>query len=90
MFARHRFDVRIDFDFKVILTPIDESPAYSQNLPTPINLKEDTTVELALLQKYGNITTLSLSKYASAIFATRKRNGGQRLLVDVRRINNLI
>ena len=72
------------------LTPNDDRPAYSQSLPTPINLKDDITVELALLHKYGIITTLPFSKYASPIFAQRKPNGSLRLLVDLRKINNLI
>ena len=69
IFARHRFDIGMNEDFKVTLTPKDDSPAYSQNLPTPINLKEDILVELALLHRYGIITTLPFSKYASPIFA---------------------
>ena len=72
------------------LTPNDDRPAYSQNLPTPINLKDDITVELALLHKYGIITTLPFSRYASPILAQRKPNGRLRLLVDLRKINNLI
>ena len=63
--ARHRFDIGMNEDFKVTLTPKDDSPAYSQSLPTPINLKEDILVELALLHRYGIITTLPFSKYAS-------------------------
>ena len=74
----------------VKLTPKDESPACSQSLPTPINLKEDILVELALLHRYGIITTLPFSKYASPIFAQKKPNGKLRLLVDLRKINNLI
>ena len=77
-------------DFKIKLTPKDDSPAYSQSLPTPINLKEDILVELALLHRYGIITTLPFSKYASPIFAQKKPNGKLRLLVDLRKINNLI
>ena len=57
IFARHRFDIGIKCKFKVKFTPNDDRPAYSQNLPTPINLKDDITVELALLHKYGIITT---------------------------------
>ena len=77
-------------EFKVKLTPKDDSPAYSQSLPTPINLKEDIIVELAVLQRYGIITTIPFSKYASPSFAQKKPNGKLRLLVDVRKINNLI
>ena len=90
IFARHRFDIGMNEEFKVKLTPKDESPAYSQSLPTPINLKEDILVELALLHCYGIITTLLFSKYASPIFAQKKPNGKLRLLVDLRKINNLI
>ena len=90
IFARHRFDIGTNREFKVKLTPNDDRPAYSQSLPTPINLKDDITVELALLHKYGIITTLLFSKYASPIFAQRKPNGRLRLLVDLRKINNLI
>ena len=90
IFARHRFDIGINEEFTVKLTPKDDSPAYSQSLPTPVNLKEDILVELALLHKYGIITTLPFSKYASPIFAQKKPNGKLRLLVDLRKINNLI
>ena len=57
IFARHRYNIGINNDFKVKLTPIDESPLSSQNLPTPKNLKRDITAELALLQMYEIITT---------------------------------
>ena len=90
IFARHRFDIGINADFKVQLTPLNNGPAYSQSLPGPINLKDDILVELALLHKYGIITTLPFSKYASPIFAQRKPNGKLRLLVDLRKINTLI
>ena len=69
IFAMHRFDIGMNEDFKVTLTPKDDSPAYSQSLPTPITLKEDILVDLALLHRYGIITTLPFSKYASSIFA---------------------
>ena len=88
--ARHRFDIGINTEFKLQLTPLDNRPGFSQSLPAPINLKDDILVELALLQKYGIITTLPFSKYASPIFAQRKRNGKLRLLVDLRKNNALI
>ena len=90
IFARHRFDIGIRTEFKAQLTPLDNRPAYSQSLPAPINLKDDILVELSLLHKYGIITTLPFSKYASPIFAQRKPNGKLRLLVDLRKINTLI
>ena len=90
IFARHRIDIGFNDQFTVKLTPTDERAAYSQSLPTPVHLKDDITVELAMLHKYGIITTLTHSKYASPIFAQRKPNGRLRLLVDLRKINSLI
>ena len=90
IFARHRFHKGTNEEFKVELTPKNDSPACSQTLPTPINLKEDILVELAILQRYGIITTLPFSKYASPIFAQKKPNGKLGLLVDLRKINNLV
>ena len=55
-----------------------------------IQLKEDLIVELALMHKYGIITVLPFSKYASPKFAQSKPNGKMRLLKDLRKINTLI
>ena len=90
IFARHRFDVRINREFKVQLTPLDNRPAYSQSHPAPISLKDEILVELALLHQYGIITTPPFSKYASPILAQKKPDGKLRLLVDLRKINTLI
>ena len=76
-------------EFKVKLTPKNDSPAYSQSVPAPINLKEDTLVKLTLLHRYAIIATLPFFKYASPIFAQKKPNEGLRLLVDSRKIINL-
>ena len=43
-----------------------------------------------MLHIYGIITTLPFSKYTSPIFAQKKPNRKLRLLVDLRKINNLI
>ena len=77
-------------EFKVKYTPKEDKAVYNQNLPIPIHLKEDLIVELALMHKYGIITLLPFSKYASPIFAQRKPNGNIRLLVDLRKTNTLI
>ena len=90
IFARHRMDIGMNTEFKVKLTPKDKKAVYSQILPMPIHLKEDLIVELALTHKYGIITVLPFSKYASPIFAQRKPNGKLRLLADLRKINTLI
>ena len=75
---------------KVKLTPKDNKVVYSQSLPLSIHLKQDLIVELTLMHKYGIITGLLFSKYASPIFARRKPNGKLRLLVDLSKINTLI
>ena len=90
IFARHRMDNGMNTEFKVKLTPKDDKAVYSQILPMPIHPKEDLIVELALMHKYGVITVLPFSKYASPIFAHRKPNGKLRLFVDLRKINTLI
>ena len=77
-------------EFTVKLTTKGDSPAYSQSLPTPVNLKREMFVGLALLHKNGNITTLPFSKCASPIFAQKKPNGKLRLLFVLRKFNNLI
>ena len=89
IFTRHRMDIGLNTEFKVKLTPKDNEAVYSQSLPMPIHLKEDLIVELALMLKYGIITALSFSKYASPIFAQKNSNGKLRLLVDLRKINSL-
>ena len=83
-------DIGMKTEFKVELTPKDHKAVYSQNLPMPIPLKEDLIVELALMHRYGIITVLPFSKYASPSFAQRKPNGKLRLLVDLSKINTLI
>ena len=47
----------------------------AKDIPTPIILKDDITVELVLLHRYGSIKTFPLPKYESPIFARRKLNG---------------
>ena len=88
--ARHRMDLGMNTEFKVKLTPKDDRAVYNQNLPMPIHLKEDLFVKLALMHKYGIITFLPFSKYASPTFAQRKPKGKLRLFVDFRKINTLI
>ena len=90
IFSRHRMDIGKNTEFKVKLTPKDNKVDYSHNLPKPIHLKEDLIVELALMHKYGIITVLPFSKYASPILAQRITNSKLRLFVDLRKINTLI
>ena len=60
IFALHQLDIGINNSFKVKLTPKDERPIYTQSLPLPINLKEDLTVELALMHRYGIFTIFKI------------------------------
>ena len=90
IFARHRFDIGGNNEFKVKLTPTHNDPVYKKSPPTPVHIKEDLKVELALLQYYGILRTLPYSKYSSPIFAQRKPNGKMRILVDLRRINHIL
>ena len=80
----------LDREFEVKLTPKDDKVDYSQSLPMPVHLKEDLNFELALMHKYGIITVLPFSKYASPFLAQRKPNGKLPLLVDLKIINTLI
>ena len=77
-------------EFEVRLIPKHDKAVYSQSLPISIHLKKDLIVELSLMHKYWIITVLPFSKYAIPIFAPRTPTGNLRLLVDLKRINNLI
>ena len=90
IFAKHRFDVGYNTEMAIKLTPEHSMPTYMQSPPTPIHLKDELLIELALMQYYDIITTLPNSKYSSPIFAHRKPSGKLRLLVDLRRINHLL
>ena len=90
LFGRHRMDIGMNREIKLKLAPKDDKAVYSQNLPMSIHLKEDLIVELAFMHKYGIITVLLFSKYASPNFAQRKPNEKLRLLLDLRKINTLV
>ena len=72
------------------LTPEHNPPVYTQSPSTPIHLREELQVELALLQYFGIITSPNHLKYSSPIFAHRKPNGELTILVDLRRIDYLL
>ena len=90
IFAKHRFDVGYNSDLKIKLTPEHQRHLYTQGPPTPIQLRNELTVELALMHYFGLITTLSHSKYSSPLFAYRKPSGKLQMLIDLRRINHSI
>ena len=53
VFAGHRLDIGVNAKFKIKLTPKIHQPEYKQSLHCTINLKEDLTVVLALMQNYA-------------------------------------
>ena len=63
LFERDRFDVGMNTLLKVKLIPQDYEPVYSQSSPTPTNLRDDLLVELSLMHKHGNITSLPHCKF---------------------------
>ena len=90
VFAKHRFDVGYNTELKIKLTPEHPLPVYVQGPPSPIQLRDEILVELALLQYFNNITTLPHSKYSSPIFVHCKSSGKLRILIDLRRVNHLL
>ena len=64
-------------------------PNLCSKLTSTKHLKEDLTVEPALMHRYDITTTLPFSKYATVIFAQRKPNL-LRLPVDMRKTNALV
>ena len=90
IFARHRLDVGRNDVFKVKFTPEYERPVYTQSPPTPIHIRDELQIELALLQHFGIIKTLPFSQFLSPIFAHMKASGKLRPLIDLRNINHLI
>ena len=87
IFARHRFDVGLNTSVKAKLTPENYMPIFAPNSQTPVHLRENFVVELALMQYFDIVTTLLHSKYSSPVFAKRKPNGKLRILIDLRKIN---
>ena len=88
--AKHRFDVGYNTELKIKLTPEHPVPVFVQGPPAPIHLPDEILVELALLQCFNIITTLSHSKYSSPIFVHRKSSAKLRILIDLRRVNHLL
>ena len=56
---------------------------YTQGPQTPIHLRDEFLVELALLQYWAVFISLQYSKYFLPIFVVRKPSGELRLLVDL-------
>ena len=89
-FAKHCFDVGYNTERKIKLTPKHSLPVYVQDPPAQIHLRHEILIELALLQFFTIITTLSHSKNISPIFICRKSSGKLRIPIDLRRVNHLL
>ena len=63
VFAKHRFGVGYNTGLKIKLTPEHPHPVYVQGPPAAIHLHDEILIELALLQFFNIITTLSHSEY---------------------------
>ena len=72
IYARHQLDLGKNLDCLCKLTPEHEKPICTPNPTTAIHLRDELLIELALMQYYVIITTLTSSKISSAIFAQRK------------------
>ena len=83
-------DVGYNTELMIKLTPEHDLTVYVQSPITPIHLRDELIVELALMHYYNLITTLPHSKYSSPVFAQRKSSGRLRILIDLRRINHLL
>ena len=90
IFAKYRFDVGYNTDLKIKLTPERSITIYEQGPPTPIHLRNELQVGLAIMHYYGLKTTLSQSRYSSPLFAQRKNSERLRLLIDLRKVNHLL
>ena len=88
--AKHCFDVGCNTNFKYKLTPEHSLSVYVQGPPAPIHLRDEILIEVALLQKFNIITTLSHSNYNSPIIVHHKWSGKLKILIDLRRVNHLL
>ena len=90
VFTKHRFDVDYNRELKFKLTPEHPLPVYVQGPPAPIHLLDEILIELALVQCFNILTTLSHSKYSTPIFVHRKLSGKLRIILDLGRVNHLV
>ena len=77
-------------EYKNELTAVLSHLLHFQCPPAPILLRDEFSIELALLQYFNIITTLSHSKYISPIFFHRNSSGKLRTLIDLRGVNHLL
>ena len=90
VFAKYRFDVEYNTELNIKLLPEQRLPVYFKSPLAPIHLRDESLVDLAILQYFNNITILPQSKFSSPIFVHRKSSGKLRTLIDLRRVDHLL
>ena len=90
MFAKDRFDVGLNPDLKIKVTPEHPVSMNAKGPSAPIHLGDEILVELPLLQCSNILTTLSHFKWSSPIVVHRKSFGKLRILIDLRRLHHLV
>ena len=78
----------LNFELNVKLTMAHDLPVYLQKQSTPVHLKDEILVELALMQFYRIITLLSNYKHSGPKFEQKKPLERLRSLIDSRRLNH--
>ena len=76
IFARHKYDVGCNYEFKVMLTPEHDGPVVEKSPPTSIHLKEQMMTELALMQYYGILLKRSHTQNTAAQFSHSEKRMG--------------
>ena len=90
MFAKQCFDVGYNIELRFRRTPEHPLPVYVRGPPAPFHLRNEVLIELALLQNFDIITTLSHSKDCSRILVYHKSSGKLKVLIDLRHVNHLL
>ena len=87
--AKLRFDIGYNKELKIKLTSENQLPLYVQYPSASIHLRDKNFDELAILQSFYTITTLSYSKCSSPIFIQLKSSDKLRLF-DLGRVNHIL
>ena len=88
--AKHCVDVGCIIKLKIKLTPEHPLPVYVQGPTAPIHLREEISFELALLQYFNIVKTLSHSKYNILKFFPRRSSRKLRVFIDLRRVEHTL
>ena len=89
VFARKCFDGDDNTELKNKLSPEYPLPVYLRGPQGPNHLLDELLIEIASLECFNFITTLSYSKKSSPMLFHKKTSGILRILFDFRRVNHL-